>query len=78
MAARILMVLSASLCSARFIFSVGLSEASAFLWPAMWPALRYRVLYRHSGQHDAARVAKKDSGSIIRAGGEWRCLPTSN
>jgi hypothetical protein len=30
------------LCSARFIFSVCLSQASAFLWPAMWPALRYR------------------------------------
>jgi hypothetical protein len=30
------------LCSARFTFSVGLSEASAFLWPAMWPALRSR------------------------------------
>ncbi len=30
------------LCSARFIFSVCLSQASAFLWPAIWPALRYR------------------------------------
>ena len=30
------------LCSARFIFSVCLSQAPAFLWPAMSPALRYR------------------------------------
>jgi hypothetical protein len=30
------------LCSARFIFSACLSQASAFLWPAMWLALRYR------------------------------------
>src|SRR6266852_4217855 len=30
------------LCSARSIFSVRLSQASAFLWPAMSPALRYR------------------------------------
>src|SRR5260370_35071647 len=30
------------LCSARFIFPVCLSQASAFLWPAMSPALRYR------------------------------------
>src|SRR5271169_6061557 len=30
------------LCSARFIFSVCLSQVSAFLWPAMSPALRYR------------------------------------
>jgi hypothetical protein len=30
------------LCSASFIFSVCLSQASAFLWPAMSPALRYR------------------------------------
>ncbi len=57
------------LCSARFIFSVGLSRASAFLWPAMLLALRYRVLYRHSGQHDAARVAKKDSVSAPEAHG---------
>src|ERR1700761_3676009 len=34
--------LVASLCSASFIFLVGLSEASAFPWPAMSPALRYR------------------------------------
>src|SRR5215468_3942839 len=30
------------LCSARFIFLAGLSQASVFPWPAMWPALRYR------------------------------------
>ena len=30
------------LCSARFISSVRLLRASAFLWLAMWPALRYR------------------------------------
>src|ERR1035438_8911819 len=30
------------LCSARFIFSVCLSQASAFLWPAMSPALLCR------------------------------------
>ena len=30
-------------------------------------ASRYRVLYRHSGQRDAARVAKKDSGSAPEA-----------
>jgi hypothetical protein len=30
------------LCSARFTFSVCLSQASAFPWPAMSPALRYR------------------------------------
>jgi hypothetical protein len=30
------------LCSARSIFSVCLSQASAFLWPATSPALRYR------------------------------------
>jgi hypothetical protein len=30
------------LCSARFIFSVGLSQTTAFLWLAMWPALPYR------------------------------------
>jgi len=29
------------LCSARFIFLVGPSQASAFLWPAMWQALGY-------------------------------------
>ena len=29
-------------CSARFIFSVCLSQASAFLWPAMSQVLRYR------------------------------------
>lgn len=28
------------LCKVYF-FLVGLSQASAFLWPAMWPALRY-------------------------------------
>jgi len=28
--------------SVRFIFSVRLSQASLFLWPAMSPALRYR------------------------------------
>jgi hypothetical protein len=32
------------LCSASFIFSARLSQASAFLWPAMSPALRYRGL----------------------------------
>jgi len=30
------------LCFARFIFSVRLSQASAFLWPAISSALRYR------------------------------------
>src|SRR5216684_2049994 len=30
------------LCNARSIFSVCLSQVSAFLWPAMSPALRYR------------------------------------
>src|SRR5215471_6854189 len=30
------------LCSPRSIFSVHLSETSAFLWPVMSPALRYR------------------------------------
>jgi len=30
------------LCSARSIGSVRLSQAPALLWPAMWPALRYR------------------------------------
>jgi hypothetical protein len=29
------------LCSARFSFSGCLSQASAFLWPSIWPALRY-------------------------------------
>jgi hypothetical protein len=30
----------------------------------MWLALRYRVLYRHSGQHDAARVATKTQAAL--------------
>src|SRR5271165_7033056 len=43
------------LCSARFIFSVGLSKASAFLWPAMSPALRYRG--PNNGPPDVNRLA---------------------
>jgi hypothetical protein len=37
-----LAILVVLFCSARFIFSVRLSQASAFLWLAISPALRYR------------------------------------
>ena len=45
------------LCKVYFL--VGLSKASAFHWPAMWPALPCRVCYCRSGQLDAAGVARK-------------------
>ena len=46
-----------ALCKVYFL--VGLSKASAFHWPAMWPALPCRVCYCRSGQLDAAGVARK-------------------
>jgi len=44
------------LCSARSIFSVCLSRASAFLWPAISPALRYR------GPNHAIEAQERDAG----------------
>src|SRR5437867_6305646 len=58
-------------CSARCIGSVRLSRASAFLWPAMSPALRYR------GPNEALQLGRcvcdmDRHGAAIRAGGVRR------
>src|SRR5258708_4757447 len=59
------------LCSARSIFLVGLSQASAFLWPAMWPALRYRapnnaLLMPNSNMEMRDRRGTGDAGQEMR------------
>src|SRR5438552_6255066 len=58
-------------CSARCIGSVRLSRASAFLWPAMSPALRYR------GPNEALQLGRRvcdmdGHGAAIWAGGVRR------
>ena len=54
-----LAMLGAVVVLCKVYFLVGLSKASAFHWPAMWPALPCRVCYCRSGQLDAAGVARK-------------------
>jgi hypothetical protein len=61
------------LCKVYFL--VGLSQASAFLWPAMWSALRYRgpnnALMIQTANGDAGRFFQPRLAPISGVLGGW-------